>query len=51
VRGKSDLEEVVHTENNPDIVRFEMRNKEDDSYESNESKEEVEQLTTVIRRS
>jgi hypothetical protein len=32
-------------------VRFEPRNEEDDSNELNESKEEVEKLTTVIRRS
>jgi hypothetical protein len=32
-------------------VRFELRNKEDDLDESNESEEEVEQLTLVVRRS
>jgi hypothetical protein len=51
VRGKSDPEEVVQTENNPDTVWFELRNKEYDSYELTESEEEVEQLTLVIRRS
>jgi hypothetical protein len=49
--GKSETEEVVQTENNPNMVRFELRNEEVDSDESNESKEEVEQLTPVIRRS
>jgi hypothetical protein len=36
---------------NPDMVWFELRNKEDDSDESTESEEEVEQLTLVVRRS
>jgi hypothetical protein len=30
-------EEVVYTKNYPDKVQFEVRNKEDDSDESNES--------------
>jgi hypothetical protein len=51
VRGKSEPEEVVQTENNPDTVWFELRNEEDDSDESTESEEEVEQLTLVVRRS
>jgi hypothetical protein len=51
VRGKSDPEEVVQNENNPDMVWFELRNEEDDSYESTEFEEEVEQLTLVVRRS
>jgi hypothetical protein len=51
VGGKSEPEEVVQTENNPDTVWFELRNEEDDSDESTESEEEVEQLTLVVRRS
>jgi hypothetical protein len=49
VGGKSFLEEFVQTENNTKTVRFEMRNEEDDSNESIESKEEVEQQTPVVR--
>jgi hypothetical protein len=33
------------------MVRFEVRNEEDDSYESTESEEEVEQLTLVVKMS
>jgi hypothetical protein len=51
VRGKSETEEVVKTENNPDTMRFELRNEEDDLDESIESKEEVEQLNLVVNRS
>jgi hypothetical protein len=51
VGGKFDLKEVVQTENNPNTVSFELRNEEDNSDESIESEEEVEQLTLVIRRS
>jgi hypothetical protein len=51
VRGKSDLEEVVKFENNLEMVQFEPRNKEHDSYESTKSEEEVEQQTPVVRRS
>jgi hypothetical protein len=51
VRGKSEPEEVVQTENNPETVQFELRNEEDDSDESTESEEEVEQQTLVVRRS
>jgi hypothetical protein len=40
--GKYDPKEVVQTENNPDMVWFELRNEEDDSDELNESEEEVE---------
>jgi hypothetical protein len=47
---KSKPEEVVQTENNPDTVRFELRNEENDSDESTKSEEEVEKLTLVIRR-
>jgi hypothetical protein len=50
VEGKSEFE-VVQTKNNPDKVRFELRNEEDDLDESIESNEEVEQLTPVVRRS
>jgi hypothetical protein len=49
VRGKSESE-VVQIEKNPEKVRFELRNEEDDSDESTESDEEVEQLTPVVRR-
>jgi hypothetical protein len=42
---------VVQTENNPEKVRFELRNKEeDDSNESTELDEEMEQLTSIVRR-
>jgi hypothetical protein len=51
VRGKSEPEEIVQTENNPETVWFELRNEEDDSDESTESEEEVEQQTLVVRRS
>jgi hypothetical protein len=50
VRGKSESE-VVQIEKNPEKVRFELRNEEDDSDESIESDEEVEQPTPVVRRS
>jgi hypothetical protein len=43
--------EVVQTEKNPDTVRFELRNEEDDPDESIEFEEEVEQLTMVVRSS
>jgi hypothetical protein len=33
------------------MMQFELRNKEDDSDESNESEEEVEQHNLVVRRS
>jgi hypothetical protein len=42
---------MVQTKNNPEKVRFELRNEEDDSNESFESEEEVEQPTSVVRRS
>jgi hypothetical protein len=51
VGGKSEHEEVVQTENNPDTVRFELRDEEDDSDDFTEPEEEVEQLTMVVRRS
>jgi hypothetical protein len=51
VRGKSDPEEVVQTKNNHETMCFELRNEEDDSDESTESKEEVEQQNLVVRRS
>jgi hypothetical protein len=51
VGGKSEPEEVVQTENNPDTMWFELRNEEDDSNELTEYEEEVEQLTSVVRRS
>jgi hypothetical protein len=49
-RIKSDLEEIVQTENNPEKVWFELRNEEVHSNESIESEEEVEQPTEVLRR-
>jgi hypothetical protein len=42
--------EVVQIEKDPEKVRFELRNEEDDSDESTESDEEVEQPTPVVRR-
>jgi DNA-binding transcriptional regulator GbsR (MarR family) len=51
VRGKSSLEEIFQTKNNLEMMRFELRNEEDDSDESTESEEEVEQLTPLVRRS
>jgi hypothetical protein len=48
---KSDPEEIVQIENNLENVWFELGNEEDDSYESIESKEEVEQTTMVVRMS
>jgi hypothetical protein len=50
VRGNSELEEFIQTDNNLDTMQFELRNKEDYSDESIESEEEVEQLTLVVRR-
>jgi hypothetical protein len=50
IRGKS-KSEVVQTENNPEKAKFEPRDEEeDDSYESIESNEEVEQSALVVRR-
>jgi hypothetical protein len=51
VGGKFELEKFVQTKNNPNTVWFELGNKEDDSNQSTESKEEVEQLKLVVRRS
>jgi hypothetical protein len=51
VGGKSKPEEIVQTKNNLKMVRFELRNEEDDSDESIELEEEVEQHTPVVRRS
>jgi hypothetical protein len=45
VGDKSNIKEVVQTNNNPNTVQFELRNEEDDSDESTESEVEVEQLT------
>jgi hypothetical protein len=50
-KGNFEPEEVVQTKNNPNMVWFEMRNEENDSDESTESEEEVEQWTLVVRRS
>jgi hypothetical protein len=49
VGGKSKPKEV-QTEKNPEKVRFEVRNEEDDLDESTKSYEDVEQLTLVARR-
>jgi hypothetical protein len=51
VESKSEPKEIVWAENNLETMRFELRNKEDDSDELTESKEEVEQLNPVVRRS
>jgi hypothetical protein len=51
VEMKYDPEEMIQTENNLEKVWFDLRNEEDDSDESIESEEEVEQLTLVVRRS
>jgi hypothetical protein len=51
VGGKSEPEEVVQTENNHEMVQFEVRNEEDDLDESTESEEEVEQQNSVVRSS
>ena len=51
VGGKSDPEEVFQIENNPDTMWFELRNEEYDLDESAESEEEVEQQTSMVRRS
>ena len=42
VKRKFESEESAQTENNPEKVQFELRNKEDDSDESTEYEEEVE---------
>jgi hypothetical protein len=42
VRGKTNPNEIVQTENNLEMVRFELRKEEDDSDESTEYEEEVE---------
>jgi hypothetical protein len=49
VGGTSNSEEF-QTKKDLEKVRFELRNEEDDSNESIESDEEVEQLTSVVRR-
>jgi hypothetical protein len=50
--GRKSESEVVQTKNNPEKVRFELRNEEEgDSNESIESDEEVEQPTLVVKRS
>jgi DNA-binding transcriptional regulator GbsR (MarR family) len=48
-RGNSKSEEV-QTEKDLEKVRFELRDDEDDSDESPELDEKVEQLTPVVRR-
>jgi hypothetical protein len=49
VRGYSKFE-VVETKKYLEKVRFELRNKEDVSYDSTESDEEVEQPMLVVKR-
>jgi hypothetical protein len=49
VRGKYEPKESIHIEKNLDIVRFELRNQEHDLDELTEYKEEVEQLTLLVR--
>jgi hypothetical protein len=51
VRSKPEPEEIIQSENNLEMVHFELRKEEDDSNESIESEEEVEQQTLVVRRS
>jgi hypothetical protein len=51
VGSKFELEEIVQTENNLEKVWFELRNEEVDSDESTESEGEVEQPTSIVRRS
>jgi hypothetical protein len=51
VGSKPEPEVIVQIKNNPKKVRFELRNEEDDSYESIESKGGVENLTSNVRRS
>jgi hypothetical protein len=51
VGSKTDPKENFQTENNLETVWFELRNEEDDSGESTELEEEMEQPTPVVRRS
>jgi hypothetical protein len=51
VRRKSESEVMVQTKNNLEKMCFELRNEEGDLDESIESYEEVEQSTSVVRRS
>jgi hypothetical protein len=51
VEGKSKPEEIGQIENNHETMLFELRNEEDDSNDSIESKEEVEQPNLIVRRS
>jgi hypothetical protein len=52
IRRKFEFKVVVQTENDPEKVRFELRNEEDDdSNESTKSDEEVEQPTSIVRTS
>jgi hypothetical protein len=50
VGSKTDPKENFQTENNLETVWFELRNEEDDSGESIELEEEMEQPTLVVRR-
>jgi hypothetical protein len=50
IRSKSEPKKIVQTENNSEMVWFELRNEEDDSDESTELEEEVEHPTMVVRR-
>jgi hypothetical protein len=51
VRRKFEPEGMVQTKDNPEKVWFEMRNEEDDLYESTKVEEEAEQPIPVVRRS
>jgi hypothetical protein len=51
IRGKSEHEEGVQSDNNPNMVWFKLRNEEYYSDELNKYEENVEQLTLVVRRS
>jgi len=42
---------MVKTKNDSEKVQFELRNEEYDSNDLNESDEEVEQMTPIVRRS
>jgi hypothetical protein len=50
VGRKSESEVMVKTKNDLEKVWFELRNEEDDSYESTKLYEEVEQPTPIVRR-
>jgi hypothetical protein len=51
VGGKPEFEKSIQIEDNLDTMWFELRNEEDDSDESTQYEEEVEQQTSMVRRS